>query len=545
MATWLVLEDWNGNVPGIGGNPSIGIVISGSLLDDTQYNVAAAQAVGLPAILYNPLTMAAPRTAYQASRQAPQQVNTDANLLALLIAAGAISGGTILVNNTAFVDPVNGNDATAVLNDAGKPYQTVAAAIAAAPNNSVIRLAPGTYAEPSFVIPPTKGFVFQGSGVESTNLLGATAGVSWEPGVNGLALTLNDLSITAVLGSALSVNALEADRDQRVITDGVVTSQPTAIFKGTALIQNSVLGNTALNEGDHTLDNCIVNGDLTARQDANKVITNAATARVNLLGTLVNGSLVLQSSIHVFADSASRIVGTFDPGIPAIVGIRNDAGTPMVLITAGNPANPARAPNVVLLCEQGSPEASATVNVAVDFQTVPLPEQTVPNGANSLQIYQIWLKLINPVNSALIFQVDGGGVDGVTVNLDGLTSPTDPASLAVQNGGPAPGGADALVVSIRGPSGAARSTVLGGVGAIARSPITYRNQAVAAAGTNVAISPPLPSDQYVVSATPTLVATGPVAVTAKTSGAQFTIRSAVDGAADVVVTMEGAQDGGP
>lgn len=53
----------------------------------------------------------------------------------------------LLVNQTAFVDPLYGNNATAALDDETRPWQTAAAAVAAAPSGTTIIVRPGLYSE--------------------------------------------------------------------------------------------------------------------------------------------------------------------------------------------------------------------------------------------------------------------------------------------------------------------------------------------------------------------------------------------------------------
>ncbi|WP_261304187.1 collagen-like protein [Paenibacillus andongensis] len=53
----------------------------------------------------------------------------------------------LLVNQTAFVDPVYGNNATAMLDDETKPWQTAAAAVASVPSGTTIIVRPGVYME--------------------------------------------------------------------------------------------------------------------------------------------------------------------------------------------------------------------------------------------------------------------------------------------------------------------------------------------------------------------------------------------------------------
>ncbi|MGO4546355.1 hypothetical protein AB4Z29_16295 [Paenibacillus sp. 2TAB23] len=53
----------------------------------------------------------------------------------------------LLVNNTAFVDSMYGNNTTAILDDETKPWQTAAAAVAAAPSGTSIIVRPGFYTE--------------------------------------------------------------------------------------------------------------------------------------------------------------------------------------------------------------------------------------------------------------------------------------------------------------------------------------------------------------------------------------------------------------
>jgi hypothetical protein len=61
--------------------------------------------------------------------------------------AGTPGPSQLLVNQTAFVDPVYGNNATAMLDDETKPWRTAAVAVAAAPAGTRIIVRPGLYTE--------------------------------------------------------------------------------------------------------------------------------------------------------------------------------------------------------------------------------------------------------------------------------------------------------------------------------------------------------------------------------------------------------------
>lgn len=92
MALWLVLEDFAGDIKRIP-TGSFGVVLAGTLLDDSLVNIPDAQAQGLPAVAYVPATMATALAQFSAKgRQPPQSLNNDGNLLALLFASGGVGG---------------------------------------------------------------------------------------------------------------------------------------------------------------------------------------------------------------------------------------------------------------------------------------------------------------------------------------------------------------------------------------------------------------------------------------------------------------------
>lgn len=96
MAQWLLLEDFAGD---IGGPTNVQIAGAGTLLDDNVYNIPALVANGCPLILYNASTMAAPVAAFQKMSGGVAQISPDGNLLALLIAAGAIGSDRTFVHH--------------------------------------------------------------------------------------------------------------------------------------------------------------------------------------------------------------------------------------------------------------------------------------------------------------------------------------------------------------------------------------------------------------------------------------------------------------
>lgn len=75
-------------------------------------------------------------------------VNTRYSLAQL--AAGIsphLPASSVLVNETLYVDPVNGDDAEAVVGDMSKPYATITAAKTAASVGDIVHVRPGTYQE--------------------------------------------------------------------------------------------------------------------------------------------------------------------------------------------------------------------------------------------------------------------------------------------------------------------------------------------------------------------------------------------------------------
>ena len=58
-----------------------------------------------------------------------------------------LPASSVLVNETLYVDPVNGDDAEAVVGDMSKPYATITAAKTAASVGDIVHVRPGTYQE--------------------------------------------------------------------------------------------------------------------------------------------------------------------------------------------------------------------------------------------------------------------------------------------------------------------------------------------------------------------------------------------------------------
>lgn len=152
MALYLLLEDFAGD---LGGPSNVQIAGAGTLFDDAVYNVPALLAVGCPLIPYVPATMAGPVAAFQKMSGGLAQINPDGNLLALLLAAGAIGGGGTVGPATCIylAPPPLGNDATGARGDASKPFATLDAALAVMVSGDTLMLAPGIYGPPSAPIP--------------------------------------------------------------------------------------------------------------------------------------------------------------------------------------------------------------------------------------------------------------------------------------------------------------------------------------------------------------------------------------------------------
>jgi hypothetical protein len=75
---------------------------------------------------------------------------------------------SVLNNATVFIDPVNGDDYTAVRGDFSKPFATINAAMAVVQANDRVKFAPGTYTQTTRIQPTVSGVTFEGSGHECT-----------------------------------------------------------------------------------------------------------------------------------------------------------------------------------------------------------------------------------------------------------------------------------------------------------------------------------------------------------------------------------------
>lgn len=123
MTLWLVLEDY--------GSAGETRLAAGSLVDDATLDLAAAQASGLAAIVYDPSTMGAARAAFLAQRgSTPRVFRPDGDLLALLSASGAtgLGGITRLVDDVE-AGPGTGTQSATVKRLDGRPLDSAAPAV--------------------------------------------------------------------------------------------------------------------------------------------------------------------------------------------------------------------------------------------------------------------------------------------------------------------------------------------------------------------------------------------------------------------------------
>lgn len=255
MALYLLLEDFAGD---IGGPSNVQIAGAGTILDDAVYNVPALIANGCPLILYNPATMAGPVAAFQKMSGGLAQINPDGNLLALLMAAGAIGGGLVGPATCIYLAPAPlGNDATGQRGNAAKPFATLDAALAVMVSGDTLMLAPGIYGPPSATVPLA--------------LLHGTI-TSWPNG------SAQNTAIESVAGPALDLSGGPRDLwringirlsaptgTDALLADGVAAPQDT-YFKNGALVLSEVTitsgglscryaGTVVLGQVTHTSDN--------------------------------------------------------------------------------------------------------------------------------------------------------------------------------------------------------------------------------------------------------------------------------------------------
>lgn len=124
--------------------------------------------------------------------------------------------GSASISNILFVDPITGNDGTAIVGSLVNKFQTIQGALnrigTDAIPNRVVFIAPGSYAE-VLTIPPVDGITLQGSGVFETfinNIPVPVVSTIKYSGVTKLnSLVIKDMSIPAV--AAVSAYSIDID----------------------------------------------------------------------------------------------------------------------------------------------------------------------------------------------------------------------------------------------------------------------------------------------------------------------------------------------
>ncbi|MBD2870595.1 hypothetical protein [Paenibacillus arenilitoris] len=176
----------------------------------------------------------------------------------------------LLVNQTAFVDPVYGNNATAILDDETKPWQTAAAAAAAAPSGTRIVVRPGSYTE--------------------TNL--AKDGISWVFEKGSIVTAVGNLFNDS--GAAITFDVLGEGQFQ---TDGA-TAAGSSILRSTGASTIRFECESMSDAAGHTVD---LSGGGTYTINVWERMTNHAAGSSALV--ISNGTLFL-NAVEVSNDSS-------------------------------------------------------------------------------------------------------------------------------------------------------------------------------------------------------------------------------------------------
>lgn len=176
--------------------------------------------------------------------------------------AGPPGPSQLLVNQTAFVDPVYGNNATAMLDDETKPWRTAAAAVAAAPSNTTIVVRPGFYTE--------------------TNL--AKNGISWVFEKGAVVTAVGDLFDD--MGAAIAFDVLG---EGQFLTSGATTAGSSILRSSGASTIHFVCESMSDTVG-HTI-NLLGGGNYTVN------------VRESITNSFVSGSAVVMSSGTLFMNA--------------------------------------------------------------------------------------------------------------------------------------------------------------------------------------------------------------------------------------------------
>ncbi len=301
MAQLLVLEDFSGPLkPGRGGPDIIG---AGSLLDEAQgFNAAYLLGIGCPIVTYDAGTMAAPVAAFNKMSGGVAQISPDGNLLALLIAAGAVGGGAAVGPANVVWLSLNGDDATGTRGDARYPFATMQAAVDAMLDFDQLRIGPGTFETYSGPFPAIlQVFSIVGSGIGATLLLAPV-------GVDGLDFGGNLTRVRAEL-SGFTVSA-DVGGKKALTADG--TGQGSTQYFTEGLILDGV--SVASGDVEVTYGDVVVHRRSSFSAFSNMLYTSCSSLKFEGVSADSGNSIGIDFDCDDLASSGLAVPATFDGG---------------------------------------------------------------------------------------------------------------------------------------------------------------------------------------------------------------------------------------
>ena len=151
--------------------------------------------------------------------------------------AGFTGPSDLFVNLTNFVDPTFGNNATAVPQDMANPYQTLTAALAAAPAGYTVYVQPGTYTETNLLKDGVNWYFSEGT------ILNSNGGIIFDDSTTGP--IISQISGHGDFNGNV-LNIVNPDSDIQFQGENITASSPAIIVDGgTLFVEASRINNVS------------------------------------------------------------------------------------------------------------------------------------------------------------------------------------------------------------------------------------------------------------------------------------------------------------